>query len=144
MGPKMLPIEMSSPHSYSTIIHTICLSCTAWPQYTTRQIYRRQTERSEQAAYAIAKKYPYVPTWPGHCVVYRPSVLGSYSGLPGFQSRSALTSSRDILEQALHSYMLKSVYLSPYSTTARCINYRLFCLWVTRTSIVSVPGKLYL
>ena len=37
MGSKMAPIEMSSPYSYSTSIHTIGLSCTIWPQCTTRQ-----------------------------------------------------------------------------------------------------------
>ena len=35
--PKMVPIEISSPHSYSTSIHTIGLYSTVWPQYTTRQ-----------------------------------------------------------------------------------------------------------
>ena len=33
----MVPIEMSSPHSYLTSVHTIGLSCTVWPQYKTRQ-----------------------------------------------------------------------------------------------------------
>ena len=33
MGSKMVPIEISFPHSYSSIsIHTIGLSCTIWPQ----------------------------------------------------------------------------------------------------------------
>ena len=36
-GSKMLPIEMSTPHSCSTSTHTISLSCIVWPQYTTRQ-----------------------------------------------------------------------------------------------------------
>ena len=36
----MVPIEISSPHSYSTSIHTFGLSCTVWPQYTTRQTER--------------------------------------------------------------------------------------------------------
>ena len=50
----MVPIEISSPHSYSTSIHTIGLSCTVWLQYTTRQTTDdKQTERSERAAYAI-------------------------------------------------------------------------------------------
>ena len=42
-GPRwlmMAPIEMSSPYSYATSIHTIRLSCTVWPQYTTRQTDR--------------------------------------------------------------------------------------------------------
>ena len=34
---KMLPIEMPRPHSYSTSIDTIGLSCTIWPQYATWQ-----------------------------------------------------------------------------------------------------------
>ena len=37
LASKMVPIEISSPHSYSTSIHTIGLSCTVWPQYTTWQ-----------------------------------------------------------------------------------------------------------
>ena len=32
----MEPIEMSSPHSYSTSIHTIGLSATVWPQFEGR------------------------------------------------------------------------------------------------------------
>ena len=33
----MVPIEMSTPHSYSTSIHTIGLSCISWLQHTTWQ-----------------------------------------------------------------------------------------------------------
>ena len=36
----MVPIEISSPYSYSTLIHTRGLSCTVWPQYTKRQTDR--------------------------------------------------------------------------------------------------------
>ena len=43
-GSIMVLIKISSPHSYSTSIPTVCLSCTFWPQYTTRQ-----TEQSEYA-----------------------------------------------------------------------------------------------
>ena len=50
----MAPIVISSPYSYSTSSHNIGLSCTIWPQYTTRQTDRRKTERWERAAYAIA------------------------------------------------------------------------------------------
>ena len=64
-GSKMIPIKISSLHSYSSSIHihTIGLSCTVWPQYTTRQTDRRQTtgrqtERSERVAYAIASAAP--------------------------------------------------------------------------------------
>ena len=43
----MVPIEISSPRSYSTSIHAIGLSCAVWPQYTTRQTDdRRQTDRA--------------------------------------------------------------------------------------------------
>ena len=35
--PKMVPVEMSSSHSYSTSVHTIGLSFTVWPQCTTQQ-----------------------------------------------------------------------------------------------------------
>ena len=43
----MVQIEISSPHSYSTSVHTLCLSCTVWPQYTTRQTDDRwQTDRA--------------------------------------------------------------------------------------------------
>ena len=42
-----LPIEMSSPHSVSTCIHTICISCIVWSQYTTRQTTdRRPADRA--------------------------------------------------------------------------------------------------
>ena len=44
-GSKMVPIETSSQHSYSTHTHIIGISCTVWPQYTTRQIHR-QTDRN--------------------------------------------------------------------------------------------------
>ena len=37
-GSKIVPVEMTSPHSYSTSILTIGLSCTVKPQYTTWQI----------------------------------------------------------------------------------------------------------
>ena len=43
---KMVPIEMSSPHSYSTPIHTIGLSCNVWPKCTMRQTDERH-KRSE-------------------------------------------------------------------------------------------------
>ena len=33
----MVPIEMSSPHPYSTYVHTIGLSYTVWPQYTAQR-----------------------------------------------------------------------------------------------------------
>ena len=46
LGSKMVTTEMSSQHSYSTSIHTICLSCTVRPQYTTRQTDTRQTDRA--------------------------------------------------------------------------------------------------
>ena len=42
----MVPIEMSTPHSYSTSIHTIGLSCIVWPQYTTQQTTDRQSDRN--------------------------------------------------------------------------------------------------
>ena len=35
-GSKMVPIEILTPHSYSTFIHTTGLYCTVWPQYTTQ------------------------------------------------------------------------------------------------------------
>ena len=38
-GSKMVPIEMSSPHAYSTSMHTLGLFWTVWPQYITRQTY---------------------------------------------------------------------------------------------------------
>ena len=40
----MVPIEISSPHSYSTSTHNLGLSCTVWPQKTQR--VRRQTDRA--------------------------------------------------------------------------------------------------
>ena len=40
MGSKTVPIEISSPHSYSTSIHTAGLCCTVWPQYTMWQTDR--------------------------------------------------------------------------------------------------------
>ena len=42
---KWSPVEISSPHSYSTSIHTIGLSCTVWPQHT-RRLTERQTRDS--------------------------------------------------------------------------------------------------
>ena len=36
-GSNMVPIEISSKHCCSTSKHTISLSCTVWPQCTTRQ-----------------------------------------------------------------------------------------------------------
>ena len=47
-GSKMVPIKMSSPHSYSTSIYT-GLSCTVWPQYT------RQTDRQAGRVIAIGR-----------------------------------------------------------------------------------------
>ena len=45
----MITIEISSPHSYSTSsIHTIGLSRTVWPQYTTRQ----QNDRNRSLCYS--------------------------------------------------------------------------------------------
>ena len=32
-GSKMIPIEISSPHYYSTSIHTIGISATIWPYF---------------------------------------------------------------------------------------------------------------
>ena len=46
---KMASIEMSTPHSYSTSIHTIGLSCSVWSQYTTWQT-TEQTQWLEQAS----------------------------------------------------------------------------------------------
>ena len=37
----MVPIEKSSPYYYSIFIRTTDLSCTVWPQYTTRQTDRQ-------------------------------------------------------------------------------------------------------
>ena len=37
-NPKKLNRSKCRPaHSYSNSMHTICLSCSVWPQYTTRQ-----------------------------------------------------------------------------------------------------------
>ena len=49
-------IEISSPHSYWTSIHTIGLSCIQFGHNTQRgrRPTDRQTERSERAAYAKA------------------------------------------------------------------------------------------
>ena len=44
-GSKMVPIAISYPHFYSTSIHTIGLSCTVQPEYTTRQTTDRQSDR---------------------------------------------------------------------------------------------------
>ena len=44
----MVPIEISSPRSYSTYIHTTGLSCTVLPQYTTWQTDDRLIERWEK------------------------------------------------------------------------------------------------
>ena len=41
---QMVPTDMSTPHSYSTYIHTVGLYCAVWPQYTTRQTDDKQTE----------------------------------------------------------------------------------------------------
>ena len=46
---KMVPIEISSPYSYSTFIHTTCLSCTVWPQYTTRHTDRQTDGESDRS-----------------------------------------------------------------------------------------------
>ena len=46
IGSKIVPIEMSSPHSYSTSIHTTGLPCTVWSQYTTWQTDDRQSNRN--------------------------------------------------------------------------------------------------
>ena len=46
MRSKMVPVEISSPHSHATSIHTIVLYCTVWPQNTKRQSGRRQTDRA--------------------------------------------------------------------------------------------------
>ena len=45
-GSKFVPIGISSPHSYSTSLHTIGLSCIVWPQRTTRQTDRQMTDRN--------------------------------------------------------------------------------------------------
>ena len=55
-GSKMLPIEMSSPHSYSTSIHTIGPSCTIWLQYTTWETDRpSQSDRNRPPMHAAYK-----------------------------------------------------------------------------------------
>ena len=41
-GSKMVPIERSFPHSYSTSIHTTGLSYTVWPEYIERQTDDRE------------------------------------------------------------------------------------------------------
>ena len=46
-GSTTVPIQISSPHSHSTYIHTICLSCTVWPQYTTRRTDRQRDRRMQ-------------------------------------------------------------------------------------------------
>ena len=49
---KMVPIKMSAPHSNSTSLHTIGLSCTVSPQYTTWQA-TRQSNRNRLPCYSI-------------------------------------------------------------------------------------------
>ena len=75
--PKMVPIELSSPHSYSSDIYTRGLSCTVWPQYTTRQTDRAFGKchlwysiggiRIELCIHAIASEY--LETFPNNRTV---------------------------------------------------------------------------
>ena len=51
-GSKIVQIEISSPHFYLTSIHTKGLSCTIWPQYTTRQT-DRQTMPIDRLCYSL-------------------------------------------------------------------------------------------
>ena len=50
----MVPIEISSQHSYSTSIHTIDLSCTVWPQYATRQTTDLLSHRQPKNCMSLA------------------------------------------------------------------------------------------
>ena len=44
----MVPIEMSSSHSYSTSVHIIGLSCALWLQYTTQQTDSQPDRKSDR------------------------------------------------------------------------------------------------